>query len=238
MKYKVENYSGEKCPDCYFGTIEFITNPTNTGWQWFSIESSRHTDFENKKLISGDSPEAIESENSENPKLVLILESPRYNEYDSTGAPIRPANGTTGQNIFEHLCSILNNNNPHSGKYCNLSTNLQGFLKAQQTNNIDVWIVNAIQYQCSMGIRPINHIIKESNWIDEWCSGGNDLLNRCGTIGTIDIFFVNLCTKGNYVPMKQLVEDEVVNNLSSTNYCKGPHPSSWTRIRKVVEFIN
>lgn len=230
MKWKVVNYSNQQCDDAIFGEIYC----NNGNWQWVSVESGRKTAL---KVTKEDISETNLDETKNKASLVLILESPHKNEYDNNGAPIRPANGTSGKNIYNHLCDVLNN--PNTGnKFNNANEKLQEFLSNHIKNTLTVWVVNAIQYQCSMGIVPINHMIKESNWIDEWHSSRNTLVKRLNNFMDNSVcssaFYINLCTIGNYIPMKTIV-GESIKPVSNNNYCEGPHPSSWTR-RNAVKF--
>lgn len=136
------------------------------------------------------------------------------------------------ENIYGHLCDIFNN----ISKYKNASSDLDSFLTDNKESIIDILVVNSIQFQCSLGITPICNIIKESNWIDEWYSSKNDFSKRVEQICSLkDFFIINLCTKGVFIPTKEIVKNELFNcNLKIDNkYCEGPHPSSWGRLKKV-----
>lgn len=63
--------------------------------------------------------------------IVIVLESPHVKEF----APnlIAPALGTTGERIHSHLWNMLSN----AGLLCD--------------NDSEVYLVNAVQYQCSLG---------------------------------------------------------------------------------------
>lgn len=232
MKTKDVKYSNNSCDDNVFGQIK---QDESKQWAWISIQAKRY-----KKLKVPNNILKIEDGDKKNPVVLLILESPHREEYDNNGKPICPANGTSGKNIYSHLCDIFNNRgNVGKKQFINNSNYLKKFLDNHETNIIDIWIVNSIQKQCSLGIKPINNIIKESNWIDEWCSSNNNLITRCEKIiGDMtqqqDYFIINLCTKGEYIPMKELVEKEFLNIPGvKPLYCKGPHPSSWSRIRQI-----
>ncbi len=225
MKIKVKNYSTKKCADSIFGQIEH----KQCGWGWISLNKKR------QKLLQAQSSTGMVfkdyKKTRHNPIIILILESPHCAEH--ANAKPCAANGRSGKNIFSHLCDVFNNPNTSSGaKFINNSPTLTSFLNNNIDKTIDVWVVNSVQYQCSLGITPICHIIKESNWIDEWHSSRNDFIQRITDMAdTRDVVVINLCTQGVFVPMKEIVK----NSLSgfNNNYCDGPHPSSWGRLKHV-----
>ena len=231
MKTKDVKYSSKLCQDDVFGQLKQISA---NRWMWFSIHNKRY-----KKLrVPSTIKEIIEVDNK-NPKILLVLESPHRAEYKEDGSAICPANGSSGKNIYNYLCNLFNDiGNLGKKNYINSCNTLKNFLQNNKDKIIDIWIVNSIQKQCSLGIEPINNIIKESNWIDEWCSSQNDLIKRCeniiGNMEKQNYFIINLCTRGIYIPMKQLVENEFVSSNSfNCFYCKGPHPSSWNRLKRI-----
>lgn len=220
MKTQVKNYSTALCSDKLFGTIFF----DGMNWEWGKIHSERYSTLNCKEPIKNSEEFSAKS------VIIIVLESPHIKEFDSSGQPICPANGQSGQSICDSFCKILNSS---PAKFKNNSKNLSNFLSGK--NDLDVWIVNSIQRQCSLGITPIQHLVKESNWIDEWFSSNNDFLKRIKKIiQDKDWFVVNLCTKGIYVPLKKLVKEEVMKLQGITHcYCEGLHPSSWKRMNKV-----
>lgn len=222
MITKVKNYSNKRCPDKPFGSITLRSN----AWTWSKIHSKRYANFTYKAPVKNSENFSAES------VIIIVLESPHIEEFDFHGLPLCPANGQSGKSIYKYFCDILNSNTP---KCNNNSKNLNSFLSGK--NDLDVWIVNSIQRQCSLGITPMQHIIKESNWIDEWFSSRNNFIKRINkVIKRKDFFIINLCTNGVYVPMKELVKEKVLKLPGNENrYCEGPHPSSWQRL-KSIEF--
>lgn len=223
MKTIVCNYSNSPCPDSLFGQIENVNNI----WQWKTINKIRKDALQlDDSTVLVDEVQILQNQH---PRLILVLESPHYSEFNQAGIPICAANGETGSNIYLYLCNVLNN----VGKFSNNSSSLTKFLNSNIHNVIDVYVVNSISYQCSLGLRPINHIIKESNWVDEWYSSRNDFIKRCKS--PVVSFFANLCTSGVYIPMKKIVKEELVANVcgNTSSYCEGPHPSTWSYINRV-----
>lgn len=232
MKTEVKIYSGSKCPDSIFGQIQY-----NNVWGWKAIDDNRKNllqkeagDIEKifKKLDNG------KDEYIGKPCILLILESPHINEYKDPNNPCA-ANGTTGKNIGKYLCNIFNNIGVNKKICKNNSSTLIKFLNKNQLHIINILVVNSVQYQCSLGIEPICHIIKEENWMDEWFSNRNDFISRLGKIYSKNsCFIINLCTSGVFVPMKTIVKDNLHTKLNvQNNYCEGPHPSSWSRLKKI-----
>lgn len=154
--------------------------------------------------------------------LILVLESPHSSEYQPNGTPIHAANGTSGNNICKYLGAILNRS------FSNNSNLMVDY---------DVFVINAIKKQCSLGIKPINPIIRESNFLDEWINGGekdfisdvNGLLNQYSKNPNSEKVIVNLCTNGDFIDLKELVSNCLKNSgkfNTKFNLFKGPHPSS------------
>jgi hypothetical protein len=72
---------------------------------------------------------------SNNPKIVLIIESPHMDEYHPIKfSPIAPAQGATGNNIYIYICSLINNAN---------GLNLPN-------GDYDIIICNPVQFQSSL----------------------------------------------------------------------------------------
>ena len=223
MKTSVHNYSNKKCPDRIFGKIKKI----GANWKWTIIDKIR----EEMTGFNDDQKYKHLRKRGEQPAIVLILESPHSNEFNSSGKPIAPAMGVSGQNIYKYFCDIINGASSGNKQTANNLNALVSFLNNNAGKEICVYIVNSVQYQCSLGIKPICHIIKESNWVDEWFAGP-DFDERCNILNK-EAFFINLCTSGVFVPMKEMVKERL-NALGITdNYCEGPHPSSWNRLKKI-----
>lgn len=227
MRKTVKNYSTKACPDSIFGQVTYSSG----SWDWCSYNQERKKLLQSKN-IKDDLFRDFSNMSSENPVIILVLESPHCAEY--ANAKPCAANGRSGKNIFSYLCDVFNNPNISSGaKFINNSSTLKSFLNNNTSKTINVWVVNSVQYQCSLGITPICHIIKESNWIDEWHSSRNDFIQRItGMADPRDVLVINLCTQGVFVPMKEMVKNSL--SVFNYNYCEGPHPSSWNRLKKVV----
>lgn len=75
--------------------------------------------------------------------IVIILESPHVDEYEGN-MPIGPAQGKTGDNINKYLCTILDE--AVQREILNVNSKFPKY---------DLVLMNAIQYQCSLGMDPI-----------------------------------------------------------------------------------
>lgn len=111
--------------------------------------------------------------------IVLVLESPHYCEFDvNSHVPLGPAQGSSGRNINKYLLSIINN--PRNVIYSNLHT---------RTNCLIV-LINAVQYQMSLGQKPINQFIRNNNFNLFWQSGfQTDLKDRLDKYDNGNSFF-------------------------------------------------
>ena len=173
---------------------------------------------------------------SENKKLIIILESPHKDEYKNEAEP-EPAKGKTGENIANFLNIVL---------------------KTLPSDEYDVILMNAIQYQCSMGV-PTN-FFRTLSFVALWFDGGKEDFEarlRKLKLTKYDVV-INACTVGGgsytktlygsnlnqgflqekfsnkkivfkSATLKELV-NEVVKKVRSENkfsYYTTTHPSSW-----------
>ena len=139
--------------------------------------------------------------------IVIILESPHKDEFDTiTSMALGPAMGKTGDNLKAHFDFAIQN-----------SSIYQFLLGASH----DIVLVNAIQYQCSLGNslgkkKPTNISLRNTNF--KLCFNTNDLQKRLNALKPFAT--INLCTKQ--------FQQNVANIAQSfNNYTYGNHPSSW-----------
>ena len=83
-------------------------------------------------------------------KIALVLESPHIKEFDEGGKGIKPAQGHTGYSLKENLPDLI--------KQIGLPKELHGVYKMQ--------IINAIQYQTSLGLNT--EIFRDRIWLNCW----------------------------------------------------------------------
>lgn len=151
--------------------------------------------------ISADSAPVI------NQRVILILESPHLNEFK---APIGPAKGTTGRLIRCHLREVL--------------TGLAD-------NTASLFLVNAVQYQCSLGYSP--NEFRDAVFCKAWeLFGQVDFARRLQElVNGQTALVVNACTKGNSrgleVPLRAMVERTIAAAIGRQSDIRISHPSSW-----------
>jgi hypothetical protein len=142
--------------------------------------------------------------------LILILESPHKNEYINPCNPI-PANGQTGENIRKFLKSIE-------------------ALNASTHSEYGLILMNAIEYQCSLGLDTSIH--RSKIFRKTWRSGGRDnFLCRLKKTYKNDDIILNCCTGGkNSGSLQSLVQNAVKGvrlTPASIPMYRGHHPSFW-----------
>ena len=149
-------------------------------------------------------------------RVVLVLESPHVREYKDVKA-ICPIQGQTGKNVEKMLLDVIGD------QYC----------------EYQLFVVNAIRYQCSQGLRlrvGMNGEIKNfvfGNLLNRK-SFKEDLIVRLGKIyrPSTDVI-INACTdsrawnldKGNKDMVRDLLKQLCISNPES--YRELPHPAAW-----------
>lgn len=233
LKRSVACYSAERCDDASFGVLEFDANTKS--WKWTHVRdiylpenANGIPDFftakdEEKNLC--DFPNLCENAPF---YLYLILESPHVDEYKN-GKPHVPARGKTGENIYKFLPNMLNQKSFKS-------LELGAFMERATSSPvlpIVVTVMNSVQFQCSLGLKPISRMIVEENWVDIWfdpnVNGEEDFKQRIERANEkFDAFFINACTEGVNVPLRQMVSDALEQVLGpNQNFCETNHPVSW-----------
>ena len=202
------NFSAQLCPDQNVAQIKF--DQTTSLWTWKQCFIT----FNQSSRIDIDY-----SQNNTNRNCILIiLESPHFDEYDTiTHQAKGPAYGTTGKWFEKNFLNILNNSNVV------LDKNLI----------YDIIFINSVQYQASQGMKPLKLLIKDKNWLSFWHKGFNaDLCKRIRTFNRNTII-INACTYGG-----KKLHDRVHSVLycayqkhigNTNNLYQSYHPSTWWR---------
>ena len=156
----------KKCEDNLVAKVEYINNE----WK-----------FKENNILPNDriAEPNILIKNKVNDRIVIILESPHKDEYSKQITA--PAMGTTGENINKYLLDILNKKigNPQGDK-----------------KEYDVILMNAIQYQTSLGIDT--EYFRDRVWLTLWNKGvARDEFIRKLEDYKPDIIF-NFCTNGRH----------------------------------------
>jgi len=202
---KMSDYNEDRiCPDQYVGDITVTSNNIT-----LPASNDNDNDFETRENLSTFS--------RNNPLIILILESPHIDEY-AQNTP-RPAAGNrinkTGKAIrkmFNYIISSYNDYTIPSGTY-------------------SLIIMNAIQYQCSLGKKPSK--FRNDVFLECWDDfGKQDFINRFFSIYQNNDIIINACTKGTdrpYTYLRDLVEEEII-NLGYNSHIKLQHPCRWRKI--------
>lgn len=139
--------------------------------------------------------------------VLLVLESPHTSEFKH---PLGPAKGNTGRLIAKHALSV---------------PGLQG------KDNASLVLINAIQYQCSLGETPNRH--RDEVFFAAWQEfGRSDFVARLKATYQANDLVVCACTKGGdgevSKSLRQLVYAAIVDALpKGAQILRRTHPSSW-----------
>ncbi|WP_422767520.1 hypothetical protein ACOX9X_07095 [Photobacterium leiognathi subsp. mandapamensis] len=142
---------------------------------------------------------------STRPKIIFILESPHVHEYTDVPLPARKMTGNMIRRLFPQF--ILDN----------------------LESEYEVLLMNAIQYQCSLGVDTA--AFRDDVFRDAWSDfGKSDFEKRLKYYYKDCDLIVNSCTKGAKKPyLRELVESSIFNALNKSSDYKISHPSSWGR---------
>jgi hypothetical protein len=156
-----------------------------------------------------DFPERLPVEMRPNlPCIIIVLESPHIDEYIGTPGP---AKGFTGEMIRLHL---------------------QKALPIKEIGGYGLIVMNAIQYQCSLGVGT--DFFRDRVFRASWNFGGRESLGiRVERLYRHRDVLVNCCTKGKdfdiNTPLRLLVERELRRVLPGVRTIRRLHPSSWRK---------
>jgi len=140
------------------------------------------------------------------PCLIMILESPHVDEFvDEPG----PAKGFTGEMIRKYLPDALGR---------------------PAFEGMGLLLLNAVQYQCSLGSNTI--VYRDRIFRAAWTQGGkDDFLARFQSVIMPEDLIMNCCTKGNdfeiNTPLRSLVEFAVRQSAPQIQTIRRMHPASW-----------
>jgi len=139
--------------------------------------------------------------------VLLVLESPHTSEF---GTEPGPAKGRTGANIVRFLREVPG---------------------LHDTERFGLVLVNAIQFQCSLG-RPTSEV-RDTVFRKAWDNGGRtDFESRLRALYRVGDYVVNCCTRGQsekiHLPLRALVQRAMASVLpENTVVLRRNHPSSW-----------
>jgi hypothetical protein len=159
----------------------------------------RCSDF---NAYADDFPCRVSIENfSKSTRLLVLMESPHVQEFQ--GDP-GPAKGRTGALIRKHLRYL---------------TGLEFFV------NFEVILINAVQYQCSLGCATKKY--RDRVFLEYWNQAGKEnFTRRLESIYRPEDVIINCCTKGNgSVALRDVVQNSIPDNMMPV--IRKTHPSSW-----------
>lgn len=141
--------------------------------------------------------------------LILVLESPHIKEF--VGIP-GPARGHTGAMIRQHLLAAI---------------------KIPCQINVGLILLNAKQYQCSLGnIKSYRDKIFRAVWE---AGGQEDFTQRLLSTYRSGDVLLNCCTRGNDYkvrgPLRNLVEATMRAALPKVESIRRTHPASWQYVK-------
>lgn len=186
---------------------------------WINYEKGKLTkqfiDKKNTKFSKSKYADDIISENYEDKTIVLLLESPHKDEYDSCNNAIAPAQGKTGENIDKNIITLLRE----------LESLNPGLFNEGRYRFI---ICNPIQYQTSLYMyhkheleddyRTLRNRCWKKIWRDENIQ--EDFKSRLDLYKPILI--INACTSALQIKVTQYLKENNYNNIYTTY-----HPSYW-----------
>ena len=240
LQEKLKELSPVACKDQYFGIIKIEkSNPSFCEWIVVPsvLEKKSPTNAEKEDLYQlrekCNISERVQKESLKT--IAIILESPHTDEFlkgTSGWKPIGPACGTTGRNLRNWLPEVLLNyvpcivdsQNNHKAKYHSC--------KDIESGVYAVKLINAVQYQCSLGeeTTKFRDLVFSNLWE---CDGGEVKESFSRRLNTAcPNIVINCCTKG-YVSDEQkelryLVQKEITtqNKKSNSLLLRAAHPSS------------
>ena len=164
----------------------------------------------------------IEDLESEKRKIIFLLESPHIEEFTRDDGPA-PANGKTGKFLRSFWKQIF------GSKY----------------SDWIIVLVNAVQFQCSLGHSPIDGKIRDAVFRRLMVQDAfkDHLRARVSKIASNEDVIFNACTKGKgriYAGSKKLNNKECVGlSMTGFNVIDIYHPCSWMYhwkgVKKIVD---
>jgi len=147
--------------------------------------------------------------------LLVVLESPHRFEYDIQKQPVGLIRGKSGDNFFLLFASTL-----------------QKSSLSIRPGTYHVICANAVQYQSSCGLDPLDRRLRDQNWIDifDRYGGATDFRQRVFAIKPR--YTINLCTGGSNpqgLRLKVSQSLDAMGLIKGKHYTEGNHPASWMR---------
>lgn len=216
------------CPDQYVGIINIEKNGCVSSWNvgWVEENLSNLSKKDREAKSKGYKKQKL-------PVLAIVLESPHKEEFDyKNKRAIGPAIGTSGNNLKKYLPQVVFNYLPDR-----TVDNKIYYAPEDQIPNgkYKVLLINAIQYQCSLGEDTKQYRDKIFSVMWKQLSVRNDFCDRLKSHKPCVV--INACTSTGDKDRKSNVQN-AINECQSKLNLQSPHPSSWydasnRRIEKV-----
>ena len=137
--------------------------------------------------------------------IILVLESPHKDELKDT---VAPAKGSTGKLIRKYALEVLSH-----------------ISSVKKKNSYGLILVNAVQFQCSLGL-PTRYY-RDEIFLSAWEHGGREnFIERLTAIHKKGDIVVNACTMGNF-NLKDKVSCAICEAIGCSSFYEAKHPSSW-----------
>lgn len=145
--------------------------------------------------------------------ICVILESPHRLEYDAANQPIALVMGKTGCLFFDRFPKLLSESK-----------------MPMKDGTYNVMLMNAVQYQTSCGLNPIDRSIRDRNWLDIYEKHGGEMDLKKRIFSLKPRHTINLCTGGrNPNGLRHKVSESLdrFGLKKGSHYTEGNHPASW-----------
>ena len=216
----LKNFSTERCPDQIVARIEVVKLDEivqicmHKQCQVHGNSINNSNDFLRENIDIKEGKGGFK-------RVVLILESPHKDEFNigNVSNPVNgPAYGKTGRNLNKFLAGILQ----RYASECGINE-YEGFY--------DVILVNAVQFQCSLGENPRKH--RDKTFWECWLCKDvrDDFMERVKkAINNFpeNAIVINCCTKGGTSRSNQSLVNIVLEDMGLT-FFESTHPSSWDK---------
>ncbi len=209
----------EQCPDNYVGTFTKKNNGEIKSDLWFTKQA--RTNHQDKISLTSERLNLIKQ--SGKPVMLVILESPHAEEFNQTyEISPSPALGVTGDMMSKHFIDIIS---PYV-----------------EDDTYHVILVNAIQYQCSLGVDT--NIYRDRIWLNLWlCHGLKDVFQAKLVQYNPDVI-INLCTRGSHqkdplapVGAKTVINQKYIDDVlgMSSNKCSYTLSHNTTTLKELTQ---
>jgi len=149
--------------------------------------------------------------------LLVILESPHRFEYDASGHPVALVMGKTGCLFFRLFEDALRSS-----------------VMRLKEGTYDLVLANAVRYQTSCGLSPMDRTLRDHNWFDIYDTYGGEEDMRQRIFALKPWYTVNCATGGrNPSGIRARVSKslDAFGLIKGKHYTEGTHPASWEYAR-------